>query len=77
MKKRILHFPSLFYRIGISGNNLFRKFSSVFVLFSILKLYIVHIDSILDSPIYLRMTMADFFVSVSTFSSSLSFPIPY
>ncbi len=49
-------------------------FSFIFVLFSILKLYIVHIGRILDSPIYLRMTMADFFVAVSTFSTSLSFP---
>jgi|GEM_PF-2770582 len=46
----------------------------IFVLFSILKLYIVHIGRILDSPIYLRMTMLDFFVVVSTFSCSLSFP---
>ncbi len=48
-----------------------------FVVFSVLKLYVVHIGRILDSPIYLRMTMSDFFVAVSTFSSSLSFPIPY
>ncbi len=70
-KLRIFH---LFYRIVILRNNLFRTFSFIFVLFSVLKLYIVHIGRILDSPIYLRMTMLDFFVAFSTFSSSLSFP---
>ena len=34
-------------------NNLFRVFLFIFVLFSILKLYIIHIGSILDSPISL------------------------